>query len=118
MSGWLADGLPGLSPEDIEAAQRRDRRFQQTEFGIEVESQLRDSGPLKLLVAKLAADADAAMREFAIANCGDTVLIQGLQSRVFRLITALDTFESIINQGRAATSELIAEDMAERERFD
>lgn len=110
--------MSDLPQEVLDDARRRDRRFRATELGIEVESQLRGNAPLSRLVAHLAAEADAAMREFAYANCGDLVAIQGLQCRVFRVISALDCFEAIVNGGRAAAGELIAEDMAERERFE
>ena len=107
-----------VTPEMIEAAKARDARFRTIDLGLELQAELAKSRPLWLLMSKLRDDAEDAMQEFSIANCGDTCLIQGLQSRVFRYRYAIETFERILNQADNAHASVRAEDLAARERDD
>lgn len=107
----MSDQLP---PEVIEAAIQRDHRYREIGLSVGVEAALRDGGHLHILLSKLREDLDETMKEFAHANCGDTVLIQGLQSRVFRFIYALETFEAILARGRMAEESVRMEDQIER----
>lgn len=111
----MSDFIP---PEVVEAAKHRDARFRDLDLSIEVETQLRESRPLFLLMSKLREDADAAMQEFVNVNCADTKAIQGLQSRVFCFRYAIETFEAILTRGRTAQRSIESEDQIERERFD
>ena len=109
-------------PPILDAAQARDARFRTLDLGIEVEAALRAGRPLKILMDRLGADADEAMREFATTNPADTLRITDLQARVFRFTYTLETLNGILSAGRAAEQAVIAEDaaedLAERERHD
>lgn len=113
--------MSDLPPEYLEALTQRDARWFKFDLSLELRAALEQSRPLAILMSKLRADAEDAMQEFANANCGDTVLIQGLQSRVFRLMVARETFNAILAAGAAAEQEIVAEDqaeaLAERERY-
>lgn len=105
-----------VTPEYIEQLKIRDERWRVIDLGIEIRASLENNRPLAMLMASLRREAMAAVQEFATADCGNVPLIQGLQSRIYRCIYAMDTFASIMEQSVHAERTVVAEDMAERER--
>lgn len=103
------------SPE-VEAAMARDRRFGAIHLGIEIATELSHGRPLHLLMQQLREDADRAMADFALVNCGDLTAVQALQSRVFCFQYAFAVFDGILAKGRLAEQQVLAEDrMNERD---
>jgi hypothetical protein len=105
-----------LTSDELAAVQERDRRFAAINLGIEVEAELRDGRPLRLLMERLREDADEAMNEFATANPAKTDEIIGLQARVFRFRYIFDTLNAILTRGQVAEAAVRGEDQQANER--
>lgn len=78
--------MSDIPSEFLDELKRRDERVRALDLGLEVCAGLAAGRPLSVLMSRLERDAEKAMQDFANANCGDTCLIQGLQSRVFSYI--------------------------------
>ena len=105
--------MSGPPHDEIEAARSRDRRFAAIDLGLQVEIGLRDNRPLQILMERLRADADVAMRDFSTANPADFAAIGGLQARVFRFMYIFDTMNAILAAGQNAEREVRLEDQAD-----
>jgi hypothetical protein len=108
-----------VTQDDIDAAKARDARFRAIDLSVTVAAELRDSVALRAVLEACRGDADKAMREFAICNPADHMLVAGLQARVFRLYALERTFNFIEDTGKAAEAAIAGEDMRnENERHD
>lgn len=105
--------MSGVTPEQIEEAKARDARFHAVALSAEVQAELRDSVALKAVMVACREDAQAAMREFANVNVGDTLAVMALQARVYRLFALEQTFEFIEQDGNNAAAAILGEEMRE-----
>jgi hypothetical protein len=99
-----------LTPEQIDDLAARDGRVAALRLAIDLETDLRDNGPLHKLMAVLRSDADGAIDAFAVVNPADTQAVIDLQARVFRFAVARNTFSQILATGKAAEDDLRAND--------
>ena len=102
-----------VSQEQIDEAKARDARFRAVALAVDVAAELRDSVALRSVMTACREDAQAAMREFANVNPGDTLAVMALQARVYRLFALEQTFDFIDQQGNAAAAAIAGEDMRE-----
>ncbi len=99
-----------LSPEHIEELAARDARIAALRISIDLETDLRDNGPLNRIMLALREDADRAIDEFATVNPANHTAVMDLQARVYRFSIARQTFRAILADGQAAEADLLASD--------
>lgn len=102
-------------PDDslVAAEIARAARFQAVQLGIDLDADLRENRPLKAIYDGFQADANAAIREFAVADIGDAKIVMSLQARVYRAFRAAQTIHAIRQAAKVAEAELHAEDRVE-----
>ena len=91
-----------LDEGTIAALRARDARIAAITDAIDVQTELRDSRALRLVMERLTVEATTAMEQFAFANPADTATIIGLQARVYCAVFLDRVLRRVQEQGRVA----------------
>lgn len=102
--------MSDLTPDQLDALKSRDSRFAVLAEAIAVEADLRDNPTIKLLMAAVRQDADAAMEELADLSAADPVAMHKALVNVKTLVYIRRTLNALLQRGQVAELEIRQED--------
>ena len=97
-------------PPGIRERVARDRRWQQVRLAVDIETELRDSKVVQVILDVLQQDADECMDRLVETAAGDTALICQLQARITHWRLAKKALRYILEAGKNAEESLREED--------
>lgn len=100
--------MPDDTPTEelIEQIRGRDARVASIVDAIDVQSELRNSKALNLVLQQLTSDSTQAMNEFAFVNPDDRRAVAGLQARVYCIVYLDRVLRAIQQKGQLAEQDL------------
>ena len=98
----------------IEKLKAHDERIRHIDEGLSIEQELQNSPIWKLIFERAGHEATVAMEELIEVNPADHKAIVALQARIYRARAISRYLEEVVERGRRAQSEMIAENALEQ----
>lgn len=93
----------------IDEQSKHDDRLRAIELAIKVDTEIRNSKALGLILDYVQVEAAVALEELATVSPGNTEKIMDLQAKVYRARVTMRTLDLVLQKGRAAEKSLIDE---------